>query len=282
MPSLIKPTQEEQEQDFISRFMEAPEAIAEFPEEMNRKNAAMECWQSRNNSVSDWPTSFKCSYIEPGLVAYADVGTVLVRKEVLDKMANSFVGKPVVNEEHKDVSPSDFRLGKADGIINSVWYDSQDGKFHCAYQIWDGDTRKNINNGYKVSCAYRVLRWGPGGIHNNVPYDREVLDGEYTHLAIVSNPRYEDVKIYNKGGRMKLTWLQKILSNGKEETKAHEIETTNSKVEINGKEVSLDECLNAYKEQLSQKEKEEALRNSLPKDTDIIDLGNGKIGRAHV
>lgn len=273
MPKTLEPAQDEQEQDFISRFMASPDMMEEYGDEGERKERANTFWKERENSSSDWPITFKCSYIEPGLVAYADVGNVLVRKEVLDKMANSFVGKPVVNEEHKDVSPADFRLGKADGIVNSVWYDT-DGKFHCAYQVWDSNTRTNIKNGYQVSCAYKVLRWGSGGVHNNIPYDREVLDGEYTHLAIVSNPRYEDVKIYNKGGRMTLKWLSKIMKDGKELVNTNEIETSNSKVEIDGKTVGLDECLNAFKEQQAKKEKD-ALKNQAPKDSDTIDLGNG-------
>jgi len=34
--------------------------------------------------------------------------------------------------------------------------------------------------------------FGPGGLWNGVSYQKEVLAGEYEHLAIVSNPRYEE------------------------------------------------------------------------------------------
>ena len=72
-----------------------------------------------DNSQS-WPLSMKCSFIEPGVVNYADVGMVYVKKETLDKMANSFIGKPVINTDHRDVSPEDFENGTAQGIINSI------------------------------------------------------------------------------------------------------------------------------------------------------------------
>lgn len=225
---------------------------------------------------SGWPLSMKCSFIEPGIVRYGDVGDVYVTKAVLDKMANSFVGKPVINEDHRDVSPSDFEKGTAQGIVNSIWFDSNDAMYHAAYQVWDQGTLKNIKSGYKVSCAYKVTRWGNGGVHNNVPYEREVLDGEYTHLAIVANPRYEGVRIYNaKGAKtMTLKWLQKIFKDGKEMENAVEIESSKSVVSIEGKDVSMDDLVNAFNE--SEAKKKADLENRAPTDADMIDIGNGK------
>lgn len=228
------------------------------------------------NNVGSWPLSMKCSFIEPGVVNYADVGMVFVGKEVLDKMANSMIGRPVINEEHRDVSAEDFKNGTAQGIVNSVWFDSKDAMFHAAYQVWDQPTLKNIKGGYKVSCAYKVTRWGSGGIHNNVPYEREVLDGEYTHLAIVANPRYEGVRIYNdKGAKtMTLKWIKKLISDGKEVENSTDIDSSKSVVEIDGKQVAMDNLINAFKDQEEKKRKE--LENQAPADTDLIDIGGGK------
>lgn len=230
-----------------------------------------------SNANSGWPSSMKCSFIEPGIVNYADVGMVYVRKETLDKMANSMIGKPVVNEDHRDVSPDEFSKGTAQGIINSVWYEPTDGKFHAAYQIWDQPTLKNIKDGYKVSCAYKVTRWGAAGVHNNVPYDREVLDGEYTHLAIVANPRYEDVRIYNAKGakKMTLTWIKKLLgADGKQVENSLDIDSSKSVLEIDGKNYSLDNAITALKEQEAKKAEE--LANKGPADDDMIDIGGGQ------
>lgn len=232
-----------------------------------------------NTSNGSWPMSMKCSFIEPGIVRYADVGDVYVGKEALDKMMNSFIGRPVVNEDHREVSPEDFAKGTAQGIVNSVWYDPKDAMFHAGYQVWDQPTLKNIRGGFKVSCAYKVTKWGPGGIHNNVPYEREVLDGEYTHLAIVANPRYEGVRIYNNKGAktMTLNWIKKILgTDGKEIENSVEIESSKSKVEIDGKDVPMDDLVNAFKEQ-EEKKAAAALANQSPKLTDIITIDGKKV-----
>lgn len=231
----------------------------------------------RNNSQG-WPMSQKCSFIEPGVVMYADVGMVLVRKDVLDKMANSFVGKPVINADHRDVTPEDFTKGNVQGIINSVWFDPKDAMYHAAYQVWDQPTLKNIKDGFRVSCAYRVTRWGASGIHNNVPYEREVLDGEYTHLAIVANPRYDGVKIYNdKGAKtMTLKWIKKLLgADGKEMENSVEIESSKSVVDVEGKEVPLDNLINAFKE--AEAKKKAALDSKGPALTDMIDVDGRKV-----
>ena len=47
-----------------------------------------------------------------------------------------------------------------------------------------------------MSCSYDVkLADDAGGTENNIPYDIEFLDGVFTHLAIVDNPRYERANI---------------------------------------------------------------------------------------
>lgn len=234
------------------------------------------------NNTNGWPTAMKCSFIEPGVVLYAEVGMVLVQKPALDKMMNSMRGKPVVNVDHREVSPDDFRNGNFDGMVDgndhAVWFDPSDAKFHCSFQITTPETLTNIKNGFKVSCAYKVTKWGPGGIHNNVPYEREVLDGQYTHLAIVANPRYEGVRIYNtKGAKtMTLQWIKKLLgTDGKEITNSVEIESSKSTLHVDGKEYSLDNAIEALKAQEDAKAKE--LENKGPSDDQEIDVpGLGK------
>lgn len=47
-----------------------------------------------------------------------------------------------------------------------------------------------------MSCSYNItLANDEGGLENNVHYDIEFLDGVFTHLAIVNNPRYERANI---------------------------------------------------------------------------------------
>lgn len=208
-------------QDFVNRLMLDPVILNSMGAE------------------NKWPKAYKCRFIEPGLVNYADFGTVMVSKEALDRMAKSFIGKPVVNVIHKDVSPRDFAMGAVDGIVADVWFD-QDGWYWAKFLVWDPATQKNCESpAYSVSCAYDLIEAkDEGGTHNNIPYNQEVVNGEYTHLAIVANPRYEGARIlYNsKGGKdMKWKFWQ---SNGKEKVELQNI-SEDSTVEVDGKEVPI-------------------------------------------
>lgn len=49
---------------------------------------------------------------------------------------------------------------------------------------------------WSVSCSYDILKADDkGGSENNIKYGMEILDGEFKHLAIVKNPRYERANI---------------------------------------------------------------------------------------
>lgn len=242
----------------------------------------------RSDDTDDgWPQSFPFRFIEPGLVNYDDSGkgTVLVKKEVLDRMAQTLVDKPVINNEHRDVSPDDYKNGKNDGIVKSVSYNAATGWFEGVMSVWDQETKKNCRNGFATSCAYNVKDWGPGGIHNNISYDAEVLDGKYEHLAIVPNPRYEGATISlmqnSKGGsKMKINlWPFK-----KGETKplenAVEIDTEKASVEVApGKNVPLGDMIKVFNSVEKKREEEEALKNAKPvalTEDDLVDVGGGK------
>lgn len=158
------------------------------------------------------PKRYRALHITPGIVDYTDGDqreTVLIKKAALDKMNSSFLGKPVFNFTHKVVdikNAFDFTSEEIEehavGVISDVGYDVESGYFFADMMIWDEETQDNISNGYGVSNAY-VPEVGPGGEYNNVPYNEEVTDGEYDHMAIVENPRYEDVKIFenSKGAK---------------------------------------------------------------------------------
>lgn len=159
------------------------------------------------------PKRYRALHITPGIVDYTDGDqreTVLIRKQALDDMNRSFLGKPVFNFTHKNIDPEkafDFTGEEieehADGVISDVGYDVESGYFFADMMIWDEETQKNIDEeGYKVSNAY-IPEIGPSGIYNNVPYDEEVTGGEYYHMAIVEDPRYQDVKIFENSKRGK-------------------------------------------------------------------------------
>ena len=105
------------------------------------------------------------------------------------------VGVPVIIN-HKGITAdnaNDLRVG----VVSNVWFDDKDGWYWCEGVIWD-ETAQNLitNKGWSVSCSYDVkLADDAGGTENNIPYDIEFLDGVFTHLAIVDNPRYERANI---------------------------------------------------------------------------------------
>lgn len=119
----------------------------------------------------------------------------LIRKESLDKFIQSMVGAPVIIN-HKDLTKNNVDSLRV-GVITRVWFDEKDGWYWCEGVIWD-ETAINLiqDEGWSVSCSYDVkLADDAGGTENNVPYDIEFLDGVFTHLAIVYNPRYERANI---------------------------------------------------------------------------------------
>ena len=210
------PTAGESKAAFVSRFMESTEAQSDYPEQAQRYAVATSLFEHRNalkNAKADgWPRKFKAAHLEPGLVRYDDIdppgapkgtGSVfLLRKPALDKMRNSLIGRSLVNNGHKEVEPADFQNGKADGILTGGFF-GEDGWDWVEGLVWNDQTKADIESKmYGVSNAYvpTDIDWTPGE-HHNMKYDGEILDGRYTHLAIVPNPRY----VYPTGPQIMLT-----------------------------------------------------------------------------
>lgn len=105
------------------------------------------------------------------------------------------VGVPVIIN-HKDITAENANNERV-GVVSNAWFDDKDGWYWCDGVIWD-ETAQNLitDKGWSVSCSYDVkLADDAGGTENNIPYDIEFLDGVFTHLAIVDNPRYERANI---------------------------------------------------------------------------------------
>lgn len=212
--------------------------------------------------------------MEPGIASYEDVGQgkILVSANALNRMRDSFIGKPVVNRIHQDLSPEEAYGQRdkepeswADGIVVNVGRDEQSGWDYADMMIWDEETQRNIDlNGYSVSCAYIPSETGNGGVWHGIEYDEEVLNGEYTHMAIVESPRYEGATIYENAKGEKQTMKFKLFSkeqkaaepvhNSKENTMDEREEQTmnmdDAYVETeDGAKIPLDELVSAYKSQ---------------------------------
>lgn len=272
---------EDDVEEGIKRSMAEP-AKMKHAIEIALKSGLLSNATMRKYSTADgFPKPVTIKYIMPGLVEYEYMNDgagarVLVTKNALDKMLadpeKSIIGKPVINEAHRDVSPDDYKNGLADGIVTDAWYEPSDGWYYCEALVWDEDTRRNMQNGHSVSCEYTALPpWGPAGQLNQVTYDKEVTDGRYKHLAVVSGPRYEGAKIMNStGGNKPMMKLWQFLKKGTEEVKNSVEVDARTAVEIDGKEVPLENAIAAWKETEATKAKAKA-------DADALALKNAKV-----
>lgn len=217
-------------------------------------------------------------FLMPGLVEYeymnaGEGARVLVTKNAIDKMLadpeKSIVGKPVINLEHRDVSPDDYKNGKADGVVTRAWWDPAEAWYCCEALVWDEATRKNLLNA-AVSCEYTGTAWGPAGQLNQVSYDKEVKDGRFKHLAVVSGPRYEGATLMNSTGGKKTMKLLQWLKKGNEDVKNAVDVDSRTAVEIDGKEVPLENAIAAWKETEAAKAKAKA-------EADALALKNAKV-----
>jgi hypothetical protein len=143
-------------------------------------------------NASDFPKYYYTRHMQAGLCAYEDE-TILVDSEAVKKLGNTFKGKPIYIE-HQNVK-LDTMKQDAVGYVQNTFMDI-DGWLWSEIMITDDEAHEVIARGWAVSNAYTPTVWGDGGTKHNIPYDREVLDGVFTHLALVDNPRYEDAKIY--------------------------------------------------------------------------------------
>lgn len=248
------------------------------------------------------PKRYRTKFIEPGIADYSaeGFGKVLVSKEALDKMLPSYVGKYVI-VQHNDMTQEEafnFTGGEdtAHGVVSAVGYDEKSGWYWADLVIWDEEAQACIDEkGFSVSCAYDVNDADrTGGSYHAIQYDQEVLEGEYTHMAIVDNPRYEGATIVQNskeadviGGNMAIKTKKKRVFKflGKEkvaneepakkpEEEEEEVMNASDCVEMeNGEKVPVSELVENYNNrQNADKEETENLLNM----EDEVDVGDGK------
>lgn len=137
---------------------------------------------------------FTSRFIEAGLAHYQEFGDVLITKETLDKFVYSMVGCPVIIR-HKDITAKNVDKERV-GVVSKVWYNELDGWFWCEGIIWDKQAIDLIKNqGWSVSCTYDFESDFKKGTYHGKEYDMEFTGGEFLHLALVDNPRYERANI---------------------------------------------------------------------------------------
>ena len=197
-----------------------------------------------------------------GLVGYQDVddGTYLLKKETLERMLPSLIEKPLIID-HQEVTTDNIEdISK--GSVIDVWFNADTGQFDGKVIITDKEAYELIKNGNnKVSSAYRVTKFGNGDRYCGIEYDAEILDGVFTHLAIVDNPRYPEAKILinniqDKGDNCMFFKLNKQNEEEKEQ-KVNEEDL----IEIDGEKVELKDLIDAYKNSCKKNEDEAEKEN---------------------
>lgn len=224
--------------------------------------------KEEKKNAKQFPTVYYARHMYPGIAGYEDE-TILVDDEAIKKMVKSFVGKPVYIQ-HKDVELETLKEDAA-GYIADSFFNETDGWAWVKFIAIDDECHQAISEGWSVSNAYIPDEFAPGGTKHNCPYDRKILGGDFTHLAIVPDPRYEDAKIYSpdefkiyqESKKRELEELRnskgknmfKLFKNEKTEVTSVDEDTM---IELqNGKSISVKEMINAVEEDEKENEKDD-------------------------
>lgn len=162
----------------------------------------------------------------PGVAEYQEPGKdpyrIYLNEDTLRSMDPSFAGRPIFVEHVDEVDDDLDELRKeADGWVIESFFNSADGKHWVKFIVVSEIAEQAIKNGLRLSNAYIPKSFANGGLWNGVSYIKEITGGEYEHLAIVKNPRYEESVIlspeqFKKYNEDKVIELKK-LSNSKDD-----------------------------------------------------------------
>jgi len=150
--------------------------------------------------------SYCCSFLEAGLAGYDNEKfKILLSDEAISNFAHTFNGDPVYIH-HLGEPECDSEIV---GYVSTI--EKRDSWWWANFIVYDEKAQVLLDeNKWLISCAYDITKSDKGGKHNGIKYDAEVLDGVFDHLAIVPNPRYEDVQVIQNSD--KETMIKEILS----------------------------------------------------------------------
>lgn len=144
------------------------------------------------------PEIFYCRHMEPGVANYGAM-KYLVNADTMKRMMPSFSARPVLLQ-HMPVNETEKVRNSAGGYVVETFYNELDGWLWSKFLATGEDVHWAIQNGYSVSNAYVPTKFGPGGKHIGIDFDKEILDAEFQHLALVRNPRYKGSRIFTADG----------------------------------------------------------------------------------
>ncbi len=166
-------------------------------------------------NASQKPKLFYGLHMAPGLAEYQKLEgaeRILIDERAIKNMDNTFSGCPVFVDHVDGVDLKNLEKN-ADGYVVRSFYNKSDGKHWVEFMAVSDKAHEAIKKGWRLSNAYIPKgTYGSGGTWHGLDYDKEILDGEYEHLAIVQNPRYdesviftpEEFKRYNSGKEIEL------------------------------------------------------------------------------
>jgi hypothetical protein len=158
----------------------------------------MEEKKEKIENASILPRVYYGLHFYPGVAEYRPADgkkyRVYLNEMTLRKMDSSFAGRPVYVQHVDEVNLANLER-EADGYVMRSFYNSADGKHWCQFIVVTDKGHEAVSKGWKLSNAYFLKNEGAGGIWNGIEYDKEITDGEYEHLAIVDNPRYQESMI---------------------------------------------------------------------------------------
>ena len=224
------------------------------------------------------PQILYCRHIAQGVCGYQDE-TIFIGEDALKKMDQTFAGKPLY-VEHQDVNLEKLQE-QADGYVIESFYLPEDASHWAKIIVVSDKGHEAVSKGWAVSNAYVPDAFGANGEWHNIPYQREITEGHYTHLAIVPNPRYEEAVImtpeefkqYKAGKKEQLNQLQNSKKEGEKQQMSmlklftkkaveNSDDISNAMVELsNGKTVSIKEMINACEADIKAKESAKAKKN---------------------
>ena len=192
---------------------------------------------------------------------------ILVTKAALDQMKQSAIGIPVIIEHPTEkITDESIKTMPVVGRVADLHYIESEELWYAHFVVDTSEAVSLLENGHGVSTAWYGEKYGESGTFNNSPFDRELIEGRYEHLAIVATPRYEmainPIFMNSKDGQVgpsedkllieikkgSVSMLGKIF---KKLTSREEIMVNSGEqyvVDVDGKEVDLKDAIDAMAE----------------------------------
>ena len=139
-----------------------------------------------------WTKTYKVvGFLEPGVVKFGDKNLMIyISKEAIERYSHRLKGKPVTIGHIEGITEENAQKVS----VGDVAVCTEPGE--CIVTIKNEEADRLIEGGERFSCCWVPVKWGEGGTWHNIPYDKELVEMDFTHLAIVPDPRYENVEVF--------------------------------------------------------------------------------------